>query len=126
MKRVRAAALAVPLVLVGCRDVGLQGNQPLQAAEQAAPSELVVAVHPRATAEEPVIIDGRLWVPWGLPRHLDPNRLRPVGSFHGVTFYVRSWDRSPFDDVFAATVAGEWQGHAPVIGQARGLAGGAH
>lgn len=127
MKRGRTAALAIPLVLAGCQDLGLEDNLPLQVAEHAAPSELVTAVHARATAEgEPVIVDGRLWVPWGRPEPLDPDRLRPVGSFQGETLYVRAWDRSPFDHVFAETVAGRWQGHAPVIGYAPGAGGGAH
>lgn len=126
MTRARAAALAVPLVLAGCQDLGLEGNQPLQVAEQAAPSELVVAVHARADAREAtVIVDGRLWVPWDRPEALDPDRLRPVGSYQGVTLYVRSWDRPPFDEVFAETVTGEWQGHAPVIAHAPGAGAGA-
>lgn len=124
MKRARAAALAVPLVLAGCQDLGLEGNHPVQEAAQAAPSELVVAVRARPDAEvATVIVDGRLWVPWGRPEPLDPDGLRPVGSYQGATLYVRSWDRSPFDAVFAETVAGEWQGHAPVIGHAPGAGG---
>jgi hypothetical protein len=127
MKRARAAALAVPLVLAGCRDLGLEGNQPLETWETGAISELVTSLHThQAAAEASVIVDGRLWVPWDRPQPLDQERLRPVGSYQGATLYVRSWDRSPFDDVFAETVAGEWQGHAPVIGYTPGAGGGGH
>lgn len=126
MKRARAVALAVPLVLAGCRDLGLEGNQPLETWETGALSELVASVHDHRAAAEPVIVDGRLWVPWDRPQPLEADRLRPVGSYQGVTLHVRSWDRSPFDDVFAETVAGEWQGHAPVIGHAPGVRDPAH
>lgn len=122
MKRASAIALTA-LLLAGCQDMGLPGNLPLEAAAHAAPSELVAAVHAHGDRGEAVALDGRLWVPWGLPRLLDGRELRPVGSVQGLTVQVRSWDRSPYDALFVRTVADEWQGYAPVIGHSRVVAG---
>ena len=124
MKRAFAIATAT-LLLAGCQDVGLSGNLPLEDAAHAAPSELVAAVHTDGAEDETVALDGRLWVPWELPRLLDAGALRPVGSVQGLTVHVRSWDRSPYDALFIPTVADEWQGYAPVIGHSR-VVGGAH
>lgn len=122
MKRASTAiVLATIVALTGCRDMGLEGNVPLQEAEQMAPPDLVAAVHgPAQDTAEPVILDGRTWVPWGEPQAMSAGALRPVGSVHGTTVYVRSWDRSPYDALFTATGDGAWQGHAPVIGQSGG------
>lgn len=122
-----AIALAIVVALAGCKDMGLEGNIPLQEAEQMAPPDLVAAVHaPVREAPEPAILDGRVWVPWGLPRYMDAGDLRPVGSVHGVTLYTYSWDRAPYDALFSTTGLGEWQGHAPVIGYSGGVPGGVH
>lgn len=112
----RASAVLTLAVLAGCTDLGLEGNVPLEQARHAPPAELVAAVHGQAAdAAEGVVMAGRLWVPWGLPVAGDRLELRPVGSVHGVTLHARAWDRPPFDALFARE-AGEWQGHAPVIG----------
>ena len=127
MKRAPTAALAALLMLTGCRDMGLEGNLPLEEAEGMEPTELVASVHDRdVEAEEAVIFDRRLWVPWGRPLALDLNDLRPVGSVQGVTLHVRRWDGSPYDAILARTVTGTWQSHAPVIGHSGGIPGGAH
>ena len=120
MKRVSAIAL-LTLVLPACANLGLDDLAPLEEAEQMAPPELVAAVHaipPSADAE--IVVDGRLWVPWGLPVEHDPTGLRPVGSTHGTTVYAYAWDRSPFDALFVRH-EGEWQGHAAVIGRSGGV-----
>lgn len=115
MKRAPAAALATLLVLAGCTDLGLEGNIPLEEARHEPPADLVAAVHGRASAEDgDVVMAGRLWVPWGLPVDGELMDLRPVGSVHGVTLYARSWDRPPFDALFARQGV-QWQGHAPVF-----------
>ncbi|MFW5947119.1 MAG: hypothetical protein ACOCUW_01390 [Gemmatimonadota bacterium] len=109
------AAIALVLALAGC-DTGLEGNVPLQEAEHGAPLPLVAEVHarPEAPAGE-VIMDGRLWVPWGRPAEQDDGGLRSVGSSHGATVFARAWDRAPYDALFLRTDAGAWQGYAPVI-----------
>lgn len=126
MKRAPLLALAALLAATGCRDMGLSGNLPLDEAERMAPPALVAAVFARAPAEaEEIIIDGRLWVPWGLPAEMDADDLRPVGSTHGITVYARAWDRSPYDALFAPHDRAGWQGYAPVIGRSGGGAAGA-
>lgn len=122
MKRASTIALAALLALAGCRDMGLAGNGPLERAEQMAPAELVTAVHAPTAGDAEVVMDGRLWVPWGVPTAGDALDLRPVGSAHGVTVYARYWDRSPYDEIFTRDDAGDWQGHAPVIGHGGGAA----
>jgi hypothetical protein len=114
MKRVFIALLT--LALPACGGIGLDGAPPLEEAEQNPPPELVATAHalpPAADAE--IIVDGRLWVPWGLPVAMDAGALRSVGSAHGMTVYARAWDRSPLDALFARQDGG-WQGYAPVIG----------
>ena len=122
MNRAYAIALTA-LLLAGCRDMGLPGNLPLEDVAHGAPPELVAAVHGGGADEDALALDGRLWVPWGLPRRFDTGELRPVGSVQGLTVHVRSWDRSPYDGLFVRTVADEWQGYAPVIGHSRVVGG---
>lgn len=117
MQRALTSALAVTLVLAGCSDMGLDGTVPLEEAERMPPFELVAAVHgPTTDTTDVVIIDGRLWLPWGTPTRQDAGDLRAVGSSRGVTMLARSWDRSPYDALFVRD-DGLWQGYAPVIGR---------
>ena len=116
MKRASTAALAALLILAGCRNMGLEGNVPLAEAEVMAPPELVAAVHAPGAEDAELVMDGRLWVPWGVPTAGTAMELRPVGSARGVTVYARSWDRPPYDELFTHGDAGDWQGHAPVLG----------
>lgn len=113
--------LSSAFLLAGCSNMGLdEGPIPLEEAMHAPPTELVVAVHSvPADADAEIVMDGRLWVPWGLPSERDRATLRPVGSTHGVTVFAYSWDRSPFDAVFTPGDDG-WQGHAPIIGRSGG------
>ena len=111
----RALAVLTLTALAGCTDLGLEGNVPLEEARHAPLSELVAAVHGQPDADEALVMAGQLWVPWGLPVPGDRLELRPIGSVRGVTLHARAWDRAPFDALFAPE-AGEWQGHAPVIG----------
>ena len=108
---------AAALLLAGCSNMGLdEGPIPLEEARHAPPTELVAAVHAvPADADAEIVMDGKLWTPWGLPSTRDRATLRPVGSTHGVTVFARAWDRSPFDAVFTPTDQG-WQGYAQVIG----------
>ena len=125
MKRVSAIAL-VTLVLPACANLGLDDLAPLEEAEQMTPPELVAAVHARPpSADEEIVVDGRLWVPWGLAAPMDPAGLRPVGSAHGTTVYAHGWDRSPYDALFVRQGDG-WQPHAPVIGRSGRAAAAAH
>lgn len=120
MKRVSAIAL-LTLVLPACANLGLENPEPLDQAEHATPPELVAQVHALPpSADEELVMDGTLWVPWGLPGGVDPAGLRPVGSTHGVTVYARAWDRSPYDAIFTRR-DGEWQLHAPVFGRSGGM-----
>ena len=109
------------MLLAGCSNMGLdEGPIPLEQARQSPPPELVAAVHARpADAGEEIIIDGRLWVPWGAPAEHDTAELRSVGSAHGVTVYARAWDRSPFDALFTRD-ADLWQRHAPIFDRSGG------
>lgn len=123
MKRVPALVLLT--VVTGCT-TGLDGAPPLDEAEHAPPPELVAQVHALPdTAADDVIVDGRLWVPWGLPADLRGAVLRPVGSAHGLTVYARAWDRSPYDELFARR-DGEWRRYAPVIGRSGAAPAAAH
>ncbi|MGK7310748.1 MAG: hypothetical protein ACN0LA_00780 [Candidatus Longimicrobiales bacterium M2_2A_002] len=113
-----ATILLAALLLSGCSNMGLDaGPIPLEEARHAPPPELVAAVHARpADADATLVMDGRLWVTWGLPATYERATLRPVGSTHGVTVYAYSWDRPPLDELFVP--AGEkWQGYAVVIGR---------
>lgn len=117
MKRLLTPLLA-GLLASGCGQLGLDGVPPLDVAAHAAPGDLVAAVHaPPADTGEEMVVDGRLWVPWGTQLEMNAASLRPVGSTHGVTVYARAWDRAPFDAVFAGSGSGWWQAYAPVIGR---------
>ncbi len=77
----RASASLLLATLLGCANMGLDGAPPLEEAQIAPPPELVAAVHASTPgAEEEIIFDGGLWVPWGLPDDLLATDLRPVGS----------------------------------------------
>lgn len=117
MRRTSITLLA--LLLAGCT-TGLDGAPPLEEAAHKTPPDLVAAVHARPVdTGEDVVVDGRLWVPWGKPTSSTPDDLRPVGSANGLTVYARSWDRSPYEALFARE-GGTWQGYAPVLGQTGG------
>ncbi len=92
-------ALLGALVLPGCRDMGLEDNLPLADAESRPPSALVEAVMAPTSGGE-YIVDGRLWIPSGLPLTLRAEELRPVGSAGGRTVFARSWDEAPYDALF--------------------------
>lgn len=129
------ALLGLVLATAACRDVGLEDNRPLEEAMQRPPSALVAAVHtPAAEETQPVIVEGRLWVPAGTPVTLPATELRPIGSARGHTLYARAWARSPYGQVFtrvqpdsadaptetaaAGPASGErWQAYAPVLGR---------
>lgn len=128
------AVCALGLALVACRDLGLEDNVPLEEAMQQPPLDLVAAVHAPADGPEPLIIDGRLWRPSGVPITTGTGELRPVGSAGGTTVYARSWDRPPYDEVFAridpagpdagtADDDGPWQPFAPVLGRSGAIPG---
>lgn len=132
MRRMRAIVLCGALALAGCQDLGLEYNLPLEEAESRAPSELVAAVMaPAEVVDREIIVDGRLWVPWGLPQPLRAGELRAIGSSSGTTVYARSWDEAPYDALFTRLEAGaptdslapghrggeQWLRHEPVIGR---------
>lgn len=137
MKRTLTLVLFGALALVGCRDMGLDENSPVEEAmARGASSELVAEVMvPTTTLQGQLIADGKLWVPHGLPLEAGAGDLRAVGSSGGETIYARSWDDPPYDELFTrvatgdaaagsgeATLGGEsYQPYAPVIG-GRGLA----
>lgn len=131
MKRITLAVVAVTVgATAGCKDLGLDGNVPLAEARAREPSPLVAAVMaPPEDAGTRVIVDGRLWVPWGRPFTLGPaesGQLRAVGSGAGETVYARAWDRPPYGTLFIrlpergeqAVGGGErWIALAPVQGR---------
>lgn len=102
MKRTTIGVLALTMAATtACRDMGLDGNVPLDQAENKAPRPLVEAVTQRGQDTGPrLVVDGRLWVPSGEPQDLDNDDLRAVGSGDGHTVYARPWDRPPFDAIF--------------------------
>lgn len=135
------ALLGLVLATPACRDVGLEDNRPLEEAMQRPPSALVAAVHaPAAEETQPVIVEGRLWVPAGTPVTLPATELRPIGSADGNTLYARAWARSPYGQVFtrvqpdsadepretaaAGPATGErWQAYAPILGRSGAVPG---
>lgn len=102
MKRMAMATLALLAgTMVGCKDMGLDGNIPLSEAESRPPAELVaMTMQPTAPTAAPLVVDGRLWVHSGLPFAMDPADVRAIGSAAGTTVYARTWDRSPYDALF--------------------------
>lgn len=132
MDRTRTLALlALTLAAAGCKDMGLGGD--LAAMDQPVdrpPNDLVATVMaPTHVEPNQLVVDGRLWVPSGLPLALRLDELRPVGSAGGHTVYSRKWDAQPFEQLFvrpgaaspAGATAGErmpgWQAFAPVLGR---------
>lgn len=98
MKRITIAVLGLVVGSVtGCIDMGLDGNIPLEEAEDRPPLDLVAAVYnPTESVSQRVIVDGRLWIPSGLPLTVARTDLRAVGTADGRTVYARSWDRPPY------------------------------
>lgn len=94
------------LTLVGCENMGLDYAGTGEEGRNRSPSDLVSAVHRAApAARQPVIANGRRWVPAGEPITLDAAELRSVGSSAGQTVYARRWDDAPFDMLFIRTQA---------------------
>jgi len=127
MKRRAMIALMGAVALVGCQDMGLPDNIPLEEAEQKPAPALVAAAYPvDDTAEGPkLVLDGTLWVPAGVPGTVSEDGLRPVGAAQGRTVYARSWDRAPYGELFTRVEEGpvveigaqaDWQAYLPVIG----------
>lgn len=96
-----ALVLTLTLTAAACRDMGLDGNIPLDQAEHMPPKPLVQQVMERGEDPGPrLIVDGRIWAPSGQPQQMDADQLRAVGSGDGHTVYARTWDTPPFDAVF--------------------------
>ena len=102
MKRITIALLGLVVgTTAACRDMGLEGNIPLEEAMEKPPTPLVVAVTSAADAAgDRLVVDGRLWVPSGMPLTMEEADLRAVGSATGRTVYARRWDQSPYDALF--------------------------
>lgn len=128
MNRRSTIALLGIVAAVGCENMGLDYAGPEGEARVRQPSDLVAAaMEPADSVERPgLVIDGRLWVPSGVPRTLDESAVRPIGSAGGQTVYARGWDEAPYDEIFTATDQGGWRSYLPVIGGGapRGSAGG--
>ena len=139
MKRISIAALGLVVgATAGCKDMGLEGNIPLDEARDRAPSQLVAAVmRPTESVAERLIIDGRRWLPSGLPLTMNQADLRAVGSADGTTVHARQWDQSPYDALFIPLdavnrSAGEpglltpsrWVELRPVLGRSGPVSGG--
>lgn len=134
MNRTPIATVGLAILAAGCTDLGLEGNVPAEQSRNAPPSALVVEVMaPADRAEVPLVVDGRLWLPTGLPATRAGADLRPIGSSAGRTVYARAWDDPPFAAIFtrvqvpgadaaatprAAMLAGRdhWQEYAPATG----------
>jgi hypothetical protein len=135
MKRTAMFLLGLTVLLAGCRDLGLPGNVPAEEARTAPPPELVAQVMAPAEQEHlRLVVDGRLWMPQGMPVTHIAGELRPVGATAGQTVYARAWDERPYRAIFtrvemppaeeamtarAAMEAGldHWQQYSPVIGR---------
>ena len=132
MKRITIAALGLVVgATTGCVDMGLEGNVALEEAQDRPPRDLVAAIYrPTETVSQRVIVEGRLYVPSGLPLTADQGDLRPVGSAAGGTVYARKWDSAPYDAVYMELPAratapsvtallnrGQWQELRPVTGR---------
>lgn len=117
MERIRTMALFGVLALAGCQNMGLYDAGPEEDAVVAPPPELVAAVHASSPemARQPLIVDGRKWVPAGTPLALGDGEVRPVGSAAGQTVYARSWDEAPYDALFTRD-GDRWLSYAPVLG----------
>lgn len=103
----RATIVLSVLTLVGCENMGLDYAGTGEEGRNRAPTELVAAVHGTAPAgRQPVIVDGRRWVPDGEPIALDAAELRSVGSSAGQTVYARQWDDAPYDALFIRSQTG--------------------
>lgn len=102
MKRVTMATVGlIAAAAAGCVDMGLEGNRPLEEAEYRVTSALVAAVTEPTGGDGPrIVVDGRLWLPSGLPIALSPTDVRAVGSADGQTVYARTWDAPPYDALF--------------------------
>ena len=134
MKRMTIVVLGVVVgMTAGCRDMGLDDNIPLEEARERAPRPLVAAVmSPAETVSQPIIVDGRLWVPSGMPLTLQETDLRAVGSATGRTVHARRWDASPYDALYvreesarATSADGEaWIELLPVRGRSGPVPGG--
>lgn len=109
MKRITIAVLGLVIgTAAGCKDLGLDGNIPLEEAQDRPPSALVAAVMaPVEPVSERLVVDGRLWIPSGMPLTLQESDLRAVGSATGRTVYARRWDESPYDALFVRLAAAD-------------------
>jgi len=134
MNRTSIAMVTLAVLAGGCTDLGLDGNVPAEQSRTAPPPELVAEVMaPTDHVEVPLVVDGRLWVPTGMPTVRAAAELRPVGSTAGRTVYARAWDDRPFAAIFtrvqvpaadaAATAQAamlaerdHWQEYAPATG----------
>ncbi len=134
MNRTPTALVGLAILVAGCTDLGLEGNIPAEQGRTAPPPELVAQVMAPADHDtRPLVVDGRLWVPAGLPTTRAAAELRPVGSTAGQTVYARAWDERPFGAIFtrvqvpdaeSATTARaamqarreHWQEYAPASG----------
>lgn len=118
MKRITMVALAIAAgATTACRDLGLEGNIPLEEARDREPSALVAAVmRPTEVVAQRIVVDGRLWVPSGQPITAGAEDLQPVGSADGTTVYARRWDRPPYDAVFIRLAPAGAPGRPPAAG----------
>lgn len=129
MHRTRTTALLVlVLAAAGCKDMGMNGNWAVMPEPDDRPSTpLVMAVTQHAEGAG-LVIDGRLWLPSGLPLPLAESDLSPVGASEAGTVYARSWDRPPYGQVFTRIAeqdtdplhsrpGARWQGYDAVLGR---------
>lgn len=115
MKRITIAALGLVVgATAGCKDMGLDGNLPLEEARARQNSALMRAIStPTESGATRLIVDGRLWVPAGRPLTVQAEDLRSIGAADGQTVYARGWDRSPYDALFIRATAEEDDASSP-------------
>ena len=124
MKRTGTWIVVGAVALAGCQNMGLYDAGEEADAVVAPPSELVAAVYGPTvtTSAQPLIMDGRKWVPAGHPVALGDADVESVGSAGGRTVYARGWDSAPYDALFTRGEDGRWMSYQPVPGGAGGAA----
>lgn len=58
---------------------------------------------------EPLMFNGRGYLPEGRPRAIAAERMHPAGAYAGVDFYVQDGDEPPYTTVYVPVYQGYWQ-----------------
>ncbi len=109
------AALLLVGAVLGCRDVGLQGNIPLQEAENRqyryATYEMTEAAGHGANV---VRFDARNWMASAVLERIPERLLRPVGDADGTPVFAPVWTEPPYASIYAPAGRGHWHTLRPI------------